>query len=40
MLGNMISKIRKDKNITKVELSKRTKINIGHITHIENQKYW
>lgn len=35
MLGNMISKIRKDKNITKVELSKRTKINIGHITHIE-----
>ena len=35
MLGNMIEKIRKDKNITKVELSKRTKINIGHITHIE-----
>ena len=35
MLGSMISKIRKDKNITKVELSKRTKINIGHITHIE-----
>ena len=35
MLGNMISKIRKDKNITKVELAKKTKINIGHITHIE-----
>ena len=35
MLGSMIEKIRKDKNITKVELSKRTKINIGHITHIE-----
>ena len=35
MLGNMISKIRKDKNITKVELAKRTKINIGHLTHIE-----
>lgn len=35
MLGNMISKIRKDKDITKVELAKRTKINIGHLTHIE-----
>lgn len=35
MLGSMISKIRKDKNITKVELAKRTKINIGHLTHIE-----
>ena len=35
MLGSMIEKIRKDKNIKKVELSKRTKINIGHITHIE-----
>lgn len=35
MLGNMISKIRKDKGITKVELAKRTKINIGHLTHIE-----
>ena len=35
MLGSLITKIRKDKNITKVELAKRTKINIGHITHIE-----
>ena len=35
MLGKMISKIRKDKGITKVELSRRTKINIGHLTHIE-----
>lgn len=35
MLGSMIAKIRKDKNITKVELAKRTKINIGHLTHIE-----
>lgn len=35
MLGSMIAKIRKDKNITKVELAKKTKINIGHITHIE-----
>ena len=35
MLGSMISKIRKDKNMTKVELAKKTKINIGHLTHIE-----
>ena len=35
MLGNMISKIRKDKGITKVWLSKKTKINVGHLTHIE-----
>ncbi len=35
MLGSMLSKIRKDKNITKVELAKKTKINIGHLTHIE-----
>ncbi len=38
MLGNMISKIRKDKNITKVELAKKTKINIGHLTHIEKEE--
>lgn len=35
MLGSMISKIRKDKEMTKVELAKKTKINIGHLTHIE-----
>ena len=35
MLGSMLSKIRKEKHITKVELSKRTGINIGHLTHIE-----
>lgn len=35
MLGSMISKIRKEKNMTKVELAKRTGINIGHLTHIE-----
>lgn len=35
MLGSMISKIRKEQHMTKVELSKRTGINIGHITHIE-----
>ena len=35
MLGSMISKIRKEQHMTKVELSKKTGINIGHITHIE-----
>lgn len=38
MLGNMISKIRKDKGMTKVELAKKTKINIGHLTHIEKEE--
>ena len=35
MIGDMISKIRKEKGITKTELSKQTDINIGHLTHIE-----
>lgn len=35
MLGSMISKIRKEKHMTKVELAKKTDINIGHLTHIE-----
>lgn len=35
MLGNLIAKIRKEKNITKTELSSLTDINIGHLTHIE-----
>ena len=35
MLGSMISKIRKEKHITKAELARRTGINIGHLTHIE-----
>lgn len=35
LLGNMIAKIRKQKNISKTELSQLTKINIGHLTHIE-----
>ncbi len=38
MLGGMISKIRTDKKMTKVELSKKTKINIGHLTHIEKEE--
>ncbi len=35
MLGRMLSKIRKEKHMTKVELAKKTDINIGHLTHIE-----
>lgn len=35
MLGNIIAKIRKDKNMTKVLLSSKTDIDVGHITHIE-----
>ena len=35
MLGNLLSKIRKEKHITKTELSNLTGINIGHLTHIE-----
>ena len=35
MLGNMISKIRKDKKITKTELAKMTNVDISHLTHIE-----
>lgn len=38
MLGSMISKIRKEKNMTKVELAKKTNINIGHLTHIEKSE--
>ena len=35
MLGRMIAKIRSDKNISKTQISKATKINVGHLTHIE-----
>ena len=35
LIGNMIRNVRKNKNLTKTELSQRTKINIGHLTHIE-----
>ena len=35
MLGSMLSKIRKEKKMTKIELAKKTDINIGHLTHIE-----
>jgi len=35
MIGDMIAKVRKEKGITKTELSRLTDINIGHLTHIE-----
>lgn len=35
MLGELLSKIRKDKHITKSELARDTAINVGHIAHIE-----
>ena len=35
MIGDLIAKIRKDKNILKTDLSKATNINIGHLSHIE-----
>ena len=35
MIGNMLSKIRKEKRITKTRLAELTDINIGQLTHIE-----
>lgn len=35
MIGHLISKIRKEKGITKTVLASDTDINIGHLTHIE-----
>lgn len=35
MIGKIIEQIRKEKGISKTELSNLTGINIGHITHIE-----
>lgn len=35
MIGDMIAKARKEKKVTKTELSRLTDINIGHLTHIE-----
>ena len=38
MIGELISKIRQKRNITKYELARRTNINVGHIAHIENEE--
>jgi len=38
MIGNMIAKVRKQRNMTKTELARLTDINIGHLTHIEKSE--
>ena len=38
MLGDLISRARKEKNVLKSELARRTNINIGHILHIEKNE--
>lgn len=35
MIGDLIARIRSDKNVSKTDLSKATNINVGHLTHIE-----
>ncbi len=35
MIGDMLSKIREDKNASKTNIAKETNINVGHLTHIE-----
>lgn len=35
MIGNLLSKIREDKKISKTTLAQSTNINVGHLTHIE-----
>lgn len=35
MIGHLISKVRKEKGVTKTQLASDTDINIGHLTHIE-----
>ncbi len=35
MIGDMIARVREEKNVVKSELARRTNINIGHIAHIE-----
>ena len=38
MIGDIIARIRKEKNISKTDLAKETGINIGHLTHIEKSE--
>ncbi len=38
MIGDMLSRARNEKNVQKAELSRRTNINIGHISHIEKEE--
>ena len=38
MIGDMLARARKEKNVIKSELARRTNINIGHIAHIEKEE--
>lgn len=38
MIGDMITRVRNEKNVAKSELARRTNINIGHISHIEKEE--
>lgn len=38
MIGELISRIRKEKKMQKTELAEKTNINIGHLTHIEKEE--
>ena len=38
MIGELLARVRNDRGITKTELAKRTKIDIGHLTHIEKEE--
>lgn len=38
MLGDVIARARKENSMTKTKLSEKTDINIGHLTHIEQEK--
>lgn len=38
MIGDMISRIRTQRNMSKAELARHTNINIGHIAHIEKEE--
>lgn len=35
MIVKLLSKIRKDKKMTKMEICKKASINMGYMTHIE-----
>ena len=38
MIGDIISRIRTERNMSKAELARHTNINIGHIAHIEKEE--
>ncbi len=38
MIGYMLARIRNEKNIGKTELARKTKINLGHIIHMEKEE--